>query len=99
MTEDDVSALRLALEERDIIVREPQEETRPVATSHVSGTLDPLQLFMDAAGRHKLLTAADEVHLAKRIEKVAETWDHHESGTPIDGKEYLKQWKADGGVL
>jgi RNA polymerase primary sigma factor len=24
---------------------------------------------MDAAGRHKLLTAADEVHLAKRIEK------------------------------
>ena len=68
-TEADVTALRLALEERDIIVREPQEETRPVATAHVSGTLDPLQLFMDAAGRHKLLTAADEVHLAKRIEK------------------------------
>jgi len=69
LTEDDVTALRLALEERDIIVREPQEETRPVATAHVSGTLDPLQLFMDAAGRHKLLTAADEVSLAKRIEK------------------------------
>ena len=34
-----------------------------------SGTLDPLQLFMDAAGRHKLLTAADEVTLAKRIER------------------------------
>src|SRR6266403_2234615 len=33
------------------------------------GTLDPLQLFMDSAGRHKLLTAADEVFLAKRIEK------------------------------
>jgi RNA polymerase primary sigma factor len=70
LTEDDVTALRAALEERDVIVREPQEETtRPVATSHVSGTLDPLQLFMDAAGRHKLLTAADEVSLAKRIEK------------------------------
>jgi RNA polymerase primary sigma factor len=69
LTEDDITALRTALEERDIIVREPQEETRPVATAHVSGTLDPLQLFMDAAGRHKLLTAADEVHLAKRIEK------------------------------
>ena len=69
LTEDDLTALRAALEERDIIVREPQEETRPVATAHVSGTLDPLQLFMDAAGRHKLLTAADEVALAKRIEK------------------------------
>jgi RNA polymerase primary sigma factor len=69
LTEDDLTALRAALEERDVIVREPQEETRPVATAHVSGTLDPLQLFMDAAGRHKLLTAADEVHLAKRIEK------------------------------
>jgi RNA polymerase primary sigma factor len=69
LTEDDVTALRAALEERDVIVREPQEETRPVATAHVSGTLDPLQLFMDAAGRHKLLTAADEVALAKRIEK------------------------------
>jgi len=69
LTEDDLTALRAALEERDVIVRESQEETRPVATAHVSGTLDPLQLFMDAAGRHKLLTAADEVHLAKRIEK------------------------------
>jgi RNA polymerase primary sigma factor len=69
LTEEDVTALRAALDERDIIVREPQEETRPVATAHVSGTLDPLQLFMDAAGRHKLLTAADEVSLAKRIEK------------------------------
>ncbi|MDX6479799.1 MAG: polymerase primary sigma factor [Gaiellaceae bacterium] len=70
LTEDDLTALRAALEERDIIVRdESPEESRPVATTHVSGTLDPLQLFMDAAGRHKLLTAADEVHLAKRIEK------------------------------
>jgi RNA polymerase primary sigma factor len=48
---------------------ETPEETRPVATAPVTGTLDPLQLFMDAAGRHKLLTAADEVALAKRIER------------------------------
>ena len=47
----------------------PEETTRPVATAPVTGTLDPLQLFMDAAGRHKLLTAADEVALAKRIER------------------------------
>jgi len=71
LTEDDLTALRAALEERDVIFRDesPEETTRPVATAHVSGTLDPLQLFMDAAGRHKLLTAADEVSLAKRIEK------------------------------
>jgi RNA polymerase primary sigma factor len=70
LTEDDVSGLRVALEERDVVVREQTpEETRPVATAPVTGTLDPLQLFMDAAGRHKLLTAADEVALAKRIER------------------------------
>jgi RNA polymerase primary sigma factor len=70
LTEDDVTGLRAALEERDVIVREETpEETRPVAAAPVTGTLDPLQLFMDAAGRHKLLTAADEVALAKRIEK------------------------------
>ena len=70
LTEDDVTGLRAALEERDVIVREEtREETRPVAAAPVTGTLDPLQLFMDAAGRHKLLTAADEVALAKRIER------------------------------
>jgi len=70
LTEDDVTGLRAALEERDVVVREETpEETRPVATAAVTGTLDPLQLFMDAAGRHKLLTAADEVALAKRIER------------------------------
>lgn len=37
--------------------------------------------------------------VAKRIEKVAENWEHTESKTAVDGKEYLKQWKADGGVL
>jgi RNA polymerase primary sigma factor len=70
LTEDDVTGLRAALEERDVVVREETlEETRPVAAAPVTGTLDPLQLFMDAAGRHKLLTAADEVALAKRIER------------------------------
>jgi RNA polymerase primary sigma factor len=32
-------------------------------------SMDPLQLFMNDMGRHKLLTAADEVYLAKRIER------------------------------
>jgi RNA polymerase primary sigma factor len=68
LADDELAALRTALEERDVILR---AEAAPKA-GHApasSGTLDPLQLFMDAAGRHKLLTAADEVHLAKRIEK------------------------------
>ena len=67
LAEDDMAALRTALEERDVIVRAaaPEKEAAPAPT----GTLDPLQLFMDAAGRHKLLTAADEVYLAKRIER------------------------------
>jgi RNA polymerase primary sigma factor len=70
LNEDEVSALRAALEERDVLVRVETAETRVVeSTGATSGTLDPLQLFMDAAGRHKLLTAAEEVALAKRIER------------------------------
>jgi len=68
LAEDDMAALRTALEERDVVVR----AEAPSTTGHApapTGTLDPLQLFMDAAGRHKLLTAADEVYLAKRIER------------------------------
>src|SRR5581483_2440479 len=68
LADDEIAALRVALDERDVIIRTPAataEATAPAPT----GTLDPLQLFMDAAGRHKLLTAADEVTLAKRIER------------------------------
>src|SRR6476620_12159197 len=49
--DDELAALRTALEERDVILR---AEAAPKA-GHApasSGTLDPLQLFMDAAGRH-----------------------------------------------
>jgi RNA polymerase primary sigma factor len=69
LAEDDMAALRTALEERDVIVRAEVAPSRASFSASSGGTLDPLQLFMDAAGRHKLLTAADEVHLAKRIEK------------------------------
>src|SRR5438270_5854294 len=67
LAEDELAALRTALDERDVIVR--AEESFKDSAPSPSGTLDPLQLFMDAAGRHKLLTAADEVYLAKRIER------------------------------
>src|SRR5207253_9596944 len=35
----------------------------------VHGTTYPIQLFLNKVGRHRLLTAADEVALAKRIER------------------------------
>jgi RNA polymerase primary sigma factor len=38
-------------------------------TAELSGAADSLQLFLADVGRHKLLTAADEVMLAKRIER------------------------------
>ncbi len=67
LTDEEIAALNVALDERDVIVR-AATATAEVAAAP-TGTLDPLQLFMDAAGRHKLLTAADEVMLAKRIER------------------------------
>jgi RNA polymerase primary sigma factor len=69
LPEDELAALRTALEERDVIVRAEAPTKAGSYTASSGGTLDPLQLFMDAAGRHKLLTAADEVFLAKRIER------------------------------
>jgi RNA polymerase primary sigma factor len=67
--EDDLAALKAALDERDVIVRADAPTKTGSMSASSGGTLDPLQLFMDSAGRHKLLTAADEVFLAKRIEK------------------------------
>ena len=50
--------------------KEKQEEPAPeVAAVAISGSADSLQLFLADVGRHKLLTAAEEVMLAKRIER------------------------------
>ena len=51
--------------------REEEPEETPVAASAPVqlGAGDSLQLFLADVGRHKLLTAADEIVLAKRIEK------------------------------
>jgi RNA polymerase primary sigma factor len=46
-------------DEPDVVVAEPDEV----------GTTDSLTLFMSEIGRHQLLTAAEEVELAKRIER------------------------------
>ena len=48
---------------------ETPAQTPAAATAHVSFTTDSLQLFLNDAGRYPLLTAAEEVELAKRVER------------------------------
>ncbi|MGH3053043.1 MAG: sigma-70 factor domain-containing protein, partial [Gaiellaceae bacterium] len=50
-------------------VVEEQPEEVELTASPVTGAGDSLQLFLADVGRHKLLTASEEVTLAKRIEK------------------------------
>jgi RNA polymerase primary sigma factor len=47
---------------------EPEPVKAPPAPQPLETTTDALQLFLREAGRHQLLTAAQEVELAKRIE-------------------------------
>jgi RNA polymerase primary sigma factor len=53
----------------EIVESAPEAPPPPVAPSPVETTTDALQLFLREAGRHRLLTAAQEVALAKRIER------------------------------
>ena len=73
LDEDGVAELYELLQERDIEVRDDcgREGT---GTTYVNGelagaTTDALQLFLNEAGRFPLLTAAEEVELAKRVER------------------------------
>ena len=47
----------------------PEKAPPPLPTQPLETTTDALQLFLREAGRHQLLTAAQEVELAKRIER------------------------------
>ena len=64
-------ALVRELDKRGIeIVEVPVEAPPPpVVAAPLESTTDALQLFLREAGRHRLLTAAQEVTLAKRIER------------------------------
>ncbi len=71
----ETDALFNELERRGIEVAEEAEKEKekeppppPLQTSYET-TTDALQLFLREAGRHPLLTAAQEVELAKRIER------------------------------
>jgi RNA polymerase primary sigma factor len=61
-------ALLRELEKRSIEIIETPAPPEPPPVA-VESTTDALQLFLREAGRHQLLTAAQEVELAKRIER------------------------------
>ncbi|MGB2875995.1 MAG: sigma-70 family RNA polymerase sigma factor [Gaiellaceae bacterium] len=70
----ETDAVYLSLEQRGIEIVEPEAEAQtpppppPQPVVHET-TTDALQLFLRDAGRHPLLTAPQEVELAKRIER------------------------------
>src|SRR5690242_10162439 len=55
--------------ERETEPEPPPEKAPPPPAQPLETTTDALQLFLREAGRHQLLTAAQEVELAKRIER------------------------------
>jgi RNA polymerase primary sigma factor len=69
--EEELSVFTHELEVLGIEVGQPREEAEEVslAVDPVPGAGDSLQLFLADVGRHRLLTASEEVMLAKRIEK------------------------------
>jgi RNA polymerase primary sigma factor len=71
LDDEELGALRAELETRGVdVVRTPDDEpARPATADPTVATTDSLSLFMNAAGRYKLLTAAEEVALAKRVER------------------------------
>src|SRR5436305_8704396 len=72
LSDDDLAALRAELETREIeIVAPAAAEPVQAVEADVStlGAGDSLTLFMNRAGRYQLLTAAEEVALAKRVER------------------------------
>ena len=69
LEDDELAALRTELETREVEIVRPREEELDLRPSPGPTSTDSLTLFMNAAGRYKLLTAAEEVALAKRIER------------------------------
>lgn len=73
LDDSELEALRAVLAERNVEIRAPAEDEGASARSYepdaVTALPDALQVFLRRAGHHRLLTAADEVALAKRIER------------------------------
>jgi RNA polymerase primary sigma factor len=70
LDQEEIAAVRAELEGRGVEIRPELEPARPAAAEpHQLATTDSMTLFMNEIGRHALLTAAEEVMLAKRIER------------------------------
>ena len=68
--DEEMAEVTHELETIGLEIGAPAEEAAPVVAEAVAtGAGDSLQLFLADVGRHKLLTAAEEVALAKRLEK------------------------------
>jgi RNA polymerase primary sigma factor len=67
LDEETMTSLRASLEEADVELEEEHHELD--LTPSTPTTTDSLQLFLNGIGRYKLLTADEEVALAKRIER------------------------------
>ena len=67
LDEEDVAVLRAELDAREVEIVAPAAPEDVAAD--FSGSTDALTLFMNRAGRYPLLTAAEEVALAKRVER------------------------------
>jgi RNA polymerase primary sigma factor len=72
LDDDAVEAIRAELVAAEVEIEEPADDAElslDLSPSAPTGTTDSLQLFLNEIGRHELLTAAEEVALAKRIER------------------------------
>jgi RNA polymerase primary sigma factor len=69
LDDDELAALRAELESREVDVAAPIREPERVPGHELPASTDAMTLFMHRAGRYPLLTAAEEVALAKRIER------------------------------
>jgi RNA polymerase primary sigma factor len=74
LEDDDVQALYEEIERRGIELKDDCGRQDAPDATYVNGdlahaTTDALQLFLNEAGRYKLLTAEEEVELAKRVER------------------------------
>jgi len=74
LDEEQVEGFFEQLEERQIALTDDCGRAEASESAYVNGdlataTTDALQLFLNEAGRYKLLTAPEEVELAKRIER------------------------------
>jgi RNA polymerase primary sigma factor len=74
LDEDEVERLYAELDEKHVELTDDCQRADTTESTYVNGdlaamTTDSLQLFLNEAGRWPLLTAAEEVELAKRIER------------------------------